>query len=316
MKKGEFEFIDTIRRRFPAPKGTLGIGDDCAVIPQKSGMDTLVSTDMLIEGSHFLLSDVKPYDLGWKSAAVNISDIAGMGGKPVATFLSFAVPKNTDDSFLESFIEGYKDISSQFGIPLLGGDTVASNGSMCINVTILGQAPAGKARLRSTAKPGDIVYVSGTLGDSAAGLKVILEGIHRGPVEEFLIDRHYHPQPRINLGLKLAMTDGVHAMMDISDGVASDLPHILEASGVSADIDVKALPLSDEIRQAAATHGWDVLRLALEGGEDYELLVTADPSADLRKSGLTPIGKIKEKSAVQITWLNAPYMTYNGYHQF
>ena len=316
MKKGEFELIESIRGMFPVPEGALGIGDDCAVIPQKSGMDTLVSTDMLIEGSHFLLSDVSAEDLGWKSAAVNISDIAGMGGKPVATFLSFALPRKTEDGFIEGFMKGYREISTKYGIPLLGGDTVASESTMCINVAILGEAPAGKARLRSMAKPGDIIYVSGPLGDSGAGLKVILEGIKRGKTEDALVRRHYRPEPRVELGMKLSGIEGVHAMMDISDGVASDLEHILSSSGVSAEIDVRKLPLSDTLQKACAFHGWDAVRLALEGGEDYELLITADPSTDLSPLGLTEIGTVKEKGAESVKWIGAPSMNYKGYHQF
>ncbi len=316
MKKGEFELIDTIREMFPVPEGSLGIGDDCAVIPQKGGMDTLVSTDMLIEGSHFLLSDVSAEDLGWKSAAVNISDIAGMGGRPVATFLSFAIPRGTDDSFIDGFMKGYREISSKYGIPLLGGDTVASDNTMCINVAILGEAPAGKARLRSMADTGDTIYVSGPLGDSGAGLKVILEGIERGATENALVHRHYRPEPRVELGMKLSGIDGVHAMMDISDGVASDLEHILAASGVSAEIDVRKLPLSEDLKKACGLHGWDAVRLALEGGEDYELLITADPSLDLSPFGLTSIGRIKEKGAEPINWIGTTSMDYKGYHQF
>ena len=123
MEKGEFGLIEWIRGQFRVPDGVLGIGDDCAVIPQHDGQETLVTTDMLVEGTHFLLEDIDPYSLGWKSAAVNLSDIAGMGGKPVGTFLSVALPKTLDDSFLEEFFRGYKDISDRAGCPLLCAST-------------------------------------------------------------------------------------------------------------------------------------------------------------------------------------------------
>ena len=281
MKKGEFGLIEWIRGLFPVPDGVLGIGDDCAVIPQRDGLETLVTTDMLVEGSHFLLEDIDPYSLGWKSAAVNLSDIAGMGGKPVGTFLSVALPKSLDDSFLEGFFRGYKDLSDRFACPLLGGDTTASPDRMCINVTVLGSCAAGRSRKRSAAQPGDLVCVTGPLGDSAAGLKVILDKVERSEEETILRERHYRPLPRVEEGMKLAGTPGVNAMMDISDGIGSDLRHILEESGKGARVDVRSLPLSAELRTVCARRAWDPVVLALDGGEDYELLFTCHPGTDI-----------------------------------
>jgi thiamine monophosphate kinase len=256
------------------PSGVVGIGDDCAVLPQREGVDTLVTTDLLIEGRHFLLSDVSPYELGWKSAAVNISDIAAMGGKPVASFLSIALPKElppvasgrqeglrapatktlrdrshfqsrpeapmsagaSGDSvsrWVDRFIAGFRELSSRFGVPLLGGDTSASPSELFINVTVLGECPHGRAVLRSGAVAGDLICVTGPLGDSAAGLKLILERADSGDTpapSEALIRRHYLPMPRVAEGMALRECPGVHAMMDISDGIASDLRHILKAS--------------------------------------------------------------------------------------
>ena len=281
MKKGEFGLIEWIRGQFPVPDGVLGIGDDCAVIPQRDGLETLVTTDMLVEGSHFLLEDIDPYSLGWKSAAVNLSDIAGMGGKPVGTFLSVALPKSLDDSFLEGFFRGYKDLSDRFDCPLLGGDTTASPDRMCINVTVLGSCAAGRSRKRSAAQPGDLVCVTGPLGDSAAGLKVILDKVERSEEETILRERHYRPLPRVEEGMKLAGTPGVNAMMDISDGIGSDLRHILEESGKGARVDVRSLPLSAELRTVCARRAWDPVVLALDGGEDYELLFTCRPGTEV-----------------------------------
>ena len=609
-KVGEFELIRRIAAAFRHPErsaschpeacpelaegpsegstGVVGIGDDCAVLPQRDGVDTLVTTDLLIEDRHFLLADVSPEDLGWKSAAVNISDIAAMGGRPTASFLSIALPKTlrvrnsgvpytpvpisvdggvkngvpytpapisvdggvkngvpytpapvsvdggvknsapstptpvfldggvkndvpytqapisvdggvnngvpytpapisvdggvknsapstptpvsvdggvkngvpyaqtpisvdggTEESrteggeradgvaeWVERFIAGYRELSDRFGVPLLGGDTSASPDKLFVNVTVLGECPHGQAIMRSGARPGDLICVTGTLGDSAAGLKLILERTpdnqdsgspafpqqqvagcrelrasrsslpplcggplplmcprvdtvpaapppdRRGAVMPdligHLIDRHYRPMPRVLEGQALAAVPGVHAMMDISDGIASDLRHILEASGravtaggqsskvgvgiagvpeevegqraaegqsagrglgnagmpsevegqrvaegqsaergvgndgmpgvvdngvavgnggtgkevpgneepgkweagrVGAEIDLRTLPLSEELREVCAERGWDPMELAVSGGEDYELLFTVAPEA-------------------------------------
>ena len=277
---GEFGLIDRIRKMFPGPDGVTGIGDDCAILPQRSGQDTLVSTDLLIEGTHFLREDIPPYRLGWKSAAVNLSDIAAMGGRPTATFLSLALPADLSPDWVVEFLRGYGDISARFGAALLGGDTTLSPDRICINVAVLGECPSGTARKRSDAQPGDLVCVTGTLGDSAAGLKAILEGIGRDTDVQALIDRHYLPQPRVAEGLQLAAAPGVHAMMDISDGIGSDLNHILEASGVGAEVDTGMLPLSPALQRVCAREGWDAVELAVSGGEDYELLFTVAPDAE------------------------------------
>ena len=277
MALGEFDLIGRISEMFPTPEGITGIGDDCAILPQRDGMETLVTTDMLMDGVHFLISDASPYDLGWKSAAVNISDIAAMGGRPVGTFLSYALPKGTSDEWMLEFMRGYKDLSDLSGTPLLGGDTTSSLDRLCINVTVLGECPRGHARKRSDARPGDLICVTGPLGDSAAGLSVILNDVERGETESALVRRHYRPVPRVSEGLILSQTEGVHAMMDISDGIGSDLLHILDASHVGARVDVGSIPLSDECKAAASRHAWDTRKLSIDGGEDYELLFTMAP---------------------------------------
>lgn len=315
MELGEFGLIDYIKTQFSVPEGVLGIGDDCAVMPQKDGQETLVSTDMLMDGVHFLIDDVDPYSLGWKSAAVNISDIAAMGGKPVASFLSFALPKSLSDDFLKEFMRGYKELSELCDCPLLGGDTTSSLDCLCISVTVMGCCGAGVSRKRSAAEPGDVICVTGPLGDSAAGLKVILDGVERGELEETLVLRHYRPMPRVEAGLRLAATPGVHAMMDISDGVGSDLRHILDESHKGAEVDVTSLPLSNELKQACAKYGWDAAKLALNGGEDYELLFTV--SKEAFDAGLPvechPIGRITEGEGVK--WLGGAD-DYLGFRHF
>lgn len=295
---GEFGLISSIKTRFDVPDGITGIGDDCAIIPQTGGLDTLVSTDMLVEGSHFLVEDVSPHDLGWKTVAVNLSDIAAMGGEPVGTFLSIALPRSLDTSWVDAFIEGYREISAEYAVPLLGGDTTASPDRLCLNVAVLGQCPHGSALTRSAARVGDLICVTGTLGDSACGLKAILEGVERSEEVQYLIDRHYLPRPRVSEGAALRDCAGIHSMMDVSDGIASDLLHILEASGVGAEIDEASLPLSDELLSVSSRYGWDAVELAVSGGEDYELLFTMAPGTVL-SIPFHVIGRVTEGNGIR-----------------
>ncbi|MCF0175149.1 MAG: thiamine-phosphate kinase [Bacteroidales bacterium] len=331
---GEFGLIELIRDKFlnsglGGGGDVLGIGDDCAVIPQGEN-DILVTTDLLVEDVHFLRSDAEAWQIGWKSVAVNLSDIAAMGGKPVGTFLSIALPSSLDTSWIESFVEGYKKISEEYRVPLLGGDTTSSKGPIAINLAVLGTIPHGAAKLRSTAKEGDIICVTGTLGDSGAGLNLVLKGIKgSNPEQDYLRRRHYEPTPRIHEGLMLQGLSEVHAMMDISDGLASDLGHILKASRVAAQIDIDRLPLSQELKSvceefkalenekaaprgnsdvAATSKDWNPEILALKSGEDYELLFTCSPEipTEITKAipgtPITPVGRII-KGTPHITYL-------------
>ena len=324
--RGEFGFIDFIKEHFKAPDGVTGIGDDCAVLPiwpirsypawqwrkmenmpgvtfpTDSG-ELLVSTDLLMEGVHFLREESSPEDIGWKAAAVNLSDIAAMGGSPVATFLSIALPKDVQGEWAERFIKGYAEISDLFDVPLLGGDTTSSLRDLAINVCVLGRCPSGKAIKRSGARPGDVIYVTGPLGDSAAGLQAILNNLERTEDVAALIHRHKRPIPRLRAGTDLIDTGVVGAMMDISDGIASDLRHILKASGVGAEVDLARLPISEELASTCKKYGWDALELAAGGGEDFELLFTAPAEiASMVDFPIYPIGKIVEGSELQ--WVN------------
>ena len=342
MSKGEFGFIDYIKGMFEAPggntasggcsvglcpesggsvlpEGVRGIGDDCAVIPG-TGCDEelLVSTDLLLEGVHFLREESSPEDVGWKAAAVNLSDIAAMGGAPVATFLSIALPKDAQGGWAERFIEGYAEISRAYNVPLLGGDTTSSLRDIAINVGIMGKCPEGKALCRDGARVGDTIFVTGPLGDSAGGLNIILNklypdtgnSINNGATDELKLNtqaeilrrRHKRPTPRIKEGIALRESGMVGAMMDISDGIASDLRHILKASGVGAEVDLERLPISDELKRACETYGWNAWELATGGGEDFELLFTA-PEEMVRHLDfpIYPIGRIVEGSELQ--WL-------------
>lgn len=318
MANGEFGLIDHIRATFARPaEGMVGIGDDCAIVPAGES-DLLISTDMVIEGVHFLRSDAEPEAVGHKAAAVNISDIAAMGGEPVATFLSIALPKDAQGEWVERFLEGYRAISERYGVALLGGDTTSSLRDVAVNVAVVGRCERGEALLRSGAQVGDTIYVTGPLGDSGAGLKAILEGIERTAEVEALIDRHYRPTPRVAEGVAISTSGEAHAMMDISDGIASDLGHILRASGVGAEVDLDSLPLSAEMRTVAAAKGWNASHLAASAGEDYELLVVGtEKLPQLVDIPLYPIGRIIAGSG--IVWLEGGKKTeYNksGYKHF
>lgn len=311
---GEFGLIEEIKKGIEVPEGYLGIGDDCAVMPQKSGMETLVSTDMLIEGTHFLMDDISAYRLGWKSAAVNISDIAAMGGRCTGSFLSFALPKGLGKEWTDEFFRGYKEISSLYGCPLLGGDTTSSPDRLCISVTVTGETPTGKSVKRSNAAVGDLICVTGNLGDSGCGLKLILEGCERDADAEILIARHYLPMPRVKEGMEIAAA-GASAMMDISDGIGSDLRHILKESGVGAVVDTGSIPVSDEMERKCAHMGWDALEIATSGGEDYQLLFTISPENEKRLAvDHHIIGKIVSGNGIK--WKGKEDKNYMGYRHF
>lgn len=332
MALGEFGFIGQLRELFPSPDGVLGIGDDCAVVPfsaarglpgavADAGCELLVSTDLLTEGVHFKLDWMTPWQLGWKSAMVNISDIAAMGGVPRWAFLSLAIPENVGDTCLMSFMQGFKEASDRYGVKLLGGDTCRAKGLMTVSITIMGTCKAGCSVKRSGARAGDKICVSGTLGNSAAGLSLLQEGQRKTPGEKRLIKGHLEPVARVELGQALSAMPGVGALMDLSDGLAADLPHILEASGPSlgAVIDVAKIPLSKDLRAVCAEHGWDVLSPALEGGEDYELLFTCRPDAPLEslvQAGLpdiTVIGEITPDAEIQWQGTNRAF---HGFRHF
>ena len=316
-RRGEFGFIDFIRSNFPYPEGTTGIGDDCAVMPSGEG-ELLFSTDLLMEGVHFLRNESSPEDVGWKAAAVNLSDIAAMGGTPVATFLSIALPKDAQGEWADRFIEGYTDISRQFDVPLLGGDTTSSLRDIAVNVGVLGRCPSGRRLMRNGAKVGETIYVTGPLGDSAGGLQAILKGIERTEDVTRLICRHKRPIPRIEAGRILMESGKAGAMMDISDGIGSDLRHIMKASGVGAVIDLERLPLSPELVSVCKEQGWDIYEMATSGGEDFELMFTAPAGLENELDiSVYPIGKIVPGNELSWRFSNEPMdRDFDGYKHF
>lgn len=279
---GEFGFIARFSRDFlrKLPPGPLGIGDDCAVIPWKGRKKLLVTTDLLIDGVHFLRERISPLDLGYKSLAVNLSDIAAMGGSPRWAFLSIAIPPGTEVAWLDEFFRGWRQLALRTGVHLLGGDTTKSRNGLVINVVILGEADGKNIRYRSSARPGDIVAVTGNLGDSEGGLRLILKNIPDNklkPEERYLVKRHYRPRPHLEEGRFLASQPEVRAMMDVSDGIDSDLRRIMERSGCGVRVSLEQLPVSSALKKCCRKFGWNLDEVAAAGGEDYCLLLTVAP---------------------------------------
>ncbi len=294
----EFGFIDKICARFAELplNGFEGIGDDCAVLPVADGDALLFTADLLNEGVHFLRRATSARELGGKALAVNLSDIAAMGGRPVATLLSLALPPDAGETWAEEFMEGYRALSERYGVALVGGDTTRSGQGITINVTAIGRAPLSCIKRRSAARPGDVLFTTGALGASGAGLRDLLAGRLDTPAAV----EHRNPRPQVEEGLWLGMRREVHAMMDLSDGLASDLRHILDRSGVGAEVLLERVPVAE---------GSD-LQTAACGGEDYKLLLTADAEgagrlADefLKRFGspLHPLGRIT--GTRELVWL-------------
>ncbi len=272
----ERAFIQDLRHAFPK----AGLGDDTAVFRPTAACEQLLTCDLLIEGVHFDLKTITPWQLGAKAVAASLSDVAAMGGQPRAYLVSLAVPKKRglDPAFFKSLYEGMAAWGSAFGATLAGGDTSSSSGPLVIDIFMLGEVEKGRAIKRSGAKPGDLVCCTGTLGDSAAGL-ACLRG--RGVPKDLslsLIKRHFLPVPRILAGRFLLTQRAASACIDVSDGLASELGHLSVESGVGIDIESAAVPLSRASRAVAKALGVSALDWALHGGEDYELVFTLRPS--------------------------------------
>ncbi|WP_374437800.1 thiamine-phosphate kinase [Inhella sp.] len=301
MSLGEFDLIRRFFQRPGAQPGVaVGIGDDCAVLTPTPGQQWLVSSDMLVEGRHFL-STVNPAHLGHKALAVNLSDLAACGATPRAFFLALALPR-ADAAWCEAFAHGLFELADRHGIALAGGDTTAGPLNLCI--TVMGEAPAGQALLRSGARVGDEIWVSGQLGDARLALEAF-RGTLSLPGEGFAQARQAMecPQPRVALGQ--ALRGLATAAIDVSDGLLGDLGHVLAASGVGATLQAEALPRSTLL----AAQPLALQRLCtLAGGDDYELVFTAPAArhAEVRAAGLqadvavTPVGRIEAAAGLRV----------------
>jgi thiamine-monophosphate kinase len=293
---GEFGFIRAMRARHPATvPGSplrLGVGDDACVLKPSPGCELLATCDMLIEGVHFDLATTGPWQLGAKSLAASLSDIAAMGGLPRAYLVSLSIPKRKglDERFFAAFYDGLAAWGLSFGAELAGGDTTRSPGPLVVDITCLGEAEAGRALTRGGAKPGDKVYVTGELGGSAAGLACLQAPRAKVNADARALceQRHLLPQPRYLAGRWLLDRRAATSCIDISDGLASEAGHLCAMSRVGMRLQARAIPLHAGACVAAATLRRRALDWALYGGEDYELLFTVPKALASQVESLLP----------------------------
>lgn len=337
----EFDLIARYFRPLAAGfSGALGLADDAALLSIPPGQELVITKDAIVQGVHYL-GDEDPALIAKKLLRVNLSDLAAKGARPLCYFLALAFPKTTQEAFIARFAEGLAEDQREFGMHLSGGDTVSTTGPAVFSLTALGTIPSGSMLTRAGAKAGDGIYVSGTLGDSALGLKILR---HPDPLslrhpersegsfsrsdhkivrcaqdDEYLKERYFLPQPRLALGQALRGIAG--ACMDISDGLVQDAGHLARASNCKAAIDAKRLPISEAALRAMAANpqwGMDVLT----GGDDYELLFTVSPENEPKLSafgkGITRIGTMQPGSGVEIRDDNGQPMTFKktGWRHF
>jgi len=326
----EFDFIKRIGKlahaRGAAPGLVRGIGDDAAVLKSLAGSDVVVSTDLLVEDVDFRRNTTRPDLLGHKALAVSLSDLAAMGARPRWALLSLGIPNDVWDSeFVDNFYVGFFELAARYGVHLIGGDISRTPDRIIIDSIAIGECPAEREVFRDGAKAGDQIFVTGFLGDAAAGLRLIERGarLHAAATEkpagasvdeeehhpiDHLLLRQLRPEPRVGWGLLLGEQQLATAMIDLSDGLSSDLNHLCEESKVGALIDAASIPIDPLVKDLSGRRALDPLMLALHGGEDFELLFTVSPEsvAKLPKRvdgvSLTRIGEIKETGAgVQIS---------------
>ena len=281
--------------------GALGLKDDVAFLDQRPGLDIVTTVDAMVAGVHFLAKDPAG-QIAAKLIRVNLSDLAAKGAAPFAVLLAAAFPRGVSEAWLRAFAQGLAADLKAFNIALIGGDTVATDGPLTLSVTAFGHVERGRALLRSGARAGDTLWVSGTIGDGTLGLRVALgelTDLDSGQ-RAMLLDRYRLPRPRIDLGARLVgLAD---AGMDISDGLVQDLGHLCRASGVGATIEAERVPLSEAAR-AVLRSGQTTLASLLTGGDDSELLFTAPPEAEgaIRAlGGVSPIGRVEVGAGVRV----------------
>jgi len=333
--KGESDFIDALRRRvetgtrgrgdaestasprLPVTVSSsllIGIGDDAAVFRSTAGKETVITADLLVEDIDFRRTTTPPYLLGHKSLAVSLSDIAAMGARPLWSMMSIGVPEDVwQTDFVERLYDGVLDLANRYGVQLIGGDTSRTTENIVIDSIVAGEATAGMSVLRSGASMGDQIFVTGSLGAAAAGLRLIERGAHLA--EQNLADedsqkldhillRQLRPEPRVGWGIVLGEERLATSMIDLSDGLSSDLNRVCTASGVGALIDSSLLPIDERVIELCGRRALDPLQLALHGGEDFELLFTVKPANATRLPrrvdgvGIKCIGTIQSASEV------------------
>ncbi|MGO8953160.1 MAG: thiamine-phosphate kinase [Rhodomicrobium sp.] len=304
MRLGEIALISDYLAPLAVHPGAFGLKDDAALLTALPASGLVITSDGLTAGVHFFEDD-DPGDAAYKAIAVNVSDLAAKAARPLAYTLTLALAEAPTGEWAQRFTAGLARAQAKFGIALLGGDTVSARGAWWMSITAFGEASSRGLVPRGGAKPGDLLYVSGTIGDAALGLRLRLPGESFGSLlsveqQEFLRSRYLYPEPR--LGLAAALASEASAAMDISDGLALDLSRMCEVSHVSAEIAVSAIPLSDAARTLTAPAGGDALQTILTGGDDYEILAAVPPEraaafeAASRKAGV-PVTRIGTVSA-------------------
>lgn len=296
------EFALIARHFLPlAGEGALDLGDDAALLDPPAGRQLVLAADAMVAGVHFLPDD-PPGTIGRKLLRVNLSDLAAMGAAPLGYLMTCAFPHGTTDAWIAAFAAGLAEDQREFGLAVLGGDTVGTPGPASFSLTILGTVAPGRALRRKGARPGDDLWVSGTIGDGALGL-LALTG--RLPTDAHLADRYRLPRPRLALGQ--ALIGLARAAMDVSDGLVQDIGHLARAAGCAAVIDAAAVPLSAPVRAALAADATQLTRI-LGGGDDYELIFAADPAdapairdaADAARTSVARIGRFLDGEGVRV----------------
>ena len=279
---GEFGLIDRIQRALPAPgdRVIVGIGDDVAVLQSNANRVWLATCDVQMEGAHFLRDSIAPHDLGRKALAINLSDIAATSGAPRFALVSLGLPGDLDVEFIDQLYAGLRAEAETFGVDIVGGNISRSRLGVFIDIFLLGDAPRENVLLRSGARAGDQILVTGTLGDAAAGVALLTDSTRSTTDAYAAIARARldTPTPRVREGQLIGAAHTATAMLDISDGLASDLGHICKRSHVGARVSAEKLPVTGENRALARAARGDEFAFALHGGEDYELLFTVPPS--------------------------------------
>src|SRR6185503_2764928 len=287
--RSEFDFINSLRQRVGSSSQSIvtGIGDDAAVFRNSSGKETVISTDLLVEDIDFRRTTTPPYLLGHKALAVSLSDLAAMGARPLWALVSIGLPEDVwQTDFVDRMYDGLMDLANRYGVQLIGGDTSRTNEQIVIDSIAIGECSAGMAVKRNGASPGDQIFVTGSLGAAAAGLRLIERGAHLaeqnlGDEDSQKLDhvllRQLRPEARVGWGIVLGEERLATAMIDLSDGLSSDINHVCEASNVGALIDASLLPIDERVVELCGRRALDPLQLALHGGEDFELLFTVHP---------------------------------------
>lgn len=291
-QKSEFDFIASLRQRvastsLKSESLVAGIGDDAAVLRGTAGKEIVITADLLVEDVDFRRTTTPPYLLGHKALAVSLSDIAAMGARPLWSLISIGVPEDVwQTDFAERLYDGLLDLANRYGVQLIGGDTSRTNENIVIDSIVAGECAAGKAVMRSGASAGDQIFVTGSLGAAAAGLRLIERGAHLAEQNlgdedsqklDHILLRQLRPEPRVGWGIVLGEERLATAMIDLSDGLSSDLNRLCVAGGVGALIDSGLLPVDNYVTELCGRRALDPLQLALHGGEDFELLFTVKP---------------------------------------